>query len=627
MADPILDVFERAPGVFITESASPPPPPAGIPKSTGAIFGVTQTGPVGEAVVVRSFSEWQRIFGEFISDAFPAWKHVKKAFQNGTTRLVFVRVVHYTDVTDNDSRTSAQATGSIQNDQGTVGTSVADGGNTGDDGAGVAAGSYPGGDDGVYTVEVTTAGALDGSTSEVTITSDISGDAGPTKLKPQSATPFAVGALGVTFDLDTGGTDTVLTLGDKWTIPVTASATDRIDILSKYDGAFYNDLSVKVAPSSLGVVGEFKVTVVDALEEPVETTFDNLSLDTLAANYFINIVNNDFTGSEFIRLADTVDTDPVATLQVAALSAGDSGLVGLVKEDYIGDPTGETGVEGFNQIEDNLVIGCPDHDDTSDSAAVTSAVDVFVQARHNKSFQVKSSRKGQVPAQVKTFQLTTLALDSPFYALYYPWILDSDDDNVLSPTGAVIGLYARFADLPQFGIHFSPAGNAATLNGVSGIERVVGTVNAGILNENRINLIKAKEGIGVVVFGARTGSITRAADFKYIGERLNTSFIERFVEINTEFAVLRPNDTVLYQQITAIVSDFLRNHWLGGALDGSSRDAAFRVICNNEVNTDTTRQAGLVVAKIGIRNKRTAEFIWFNVTQLASGGSTIEEAA
>ncbi len=626
MADPILDVFERAPGVFITESASPPPPPAGIPKSTGAIFGVTETGPVGEAVVVRSFAEWQRIFGEFISDAFPAWKHVKKAFQNGTTRLVFVRVVHYTDVTDNESRTSAKATTTILDNSGVVAAS-ATGTSTGDDGAGASGGTYGGRADAIYTIAVSTAGAFDGVVGELSITSDNPNDAGPFLVKPTSTVAFNVGTLGVTLALTDGG-DGVLTAGDDWTIGVTASVASRIDVESKYDGDVYNDFEIRPEVSSLGVAGEFKITVVDSANLPIETVWDNLSLDTEAANYFVTIVNNDFTGSDIIRLVDTANVNPVILPQEnAPFANGDAGLVGLVKEDYIGDPTGETGVEGFNQIEDNLVIGSPDHDDTSDSAAVTRAIDVFIQVRHNKSFQVKSSKKGQVPEQVKTFQLTTLALDSPFYALYYPWILDSDDDNALSPTGAVIGLYARFADLPQFGIHFSPAGNAATLNGVSGIERVVGTVNAGILNENRINLIKAKEGIGVVVFGARTGAITRAADFKFIGERLNTSFIERFVEINTEFAVLRPNDTVLYQQITAIVSDFLRNHWLTGALDGASQSAAFRVICNNEVNTDTTRQAGLVVAKIGIRNKRTAEFIWFNVTQLASGGSTIEEAA
>ncbi len=628
MAEQTLNTFELAPGIFFTEAPSPPPPPSGIPKSTGGIFGVTERGPVGEAVEVRSFAEWTRIFGDFISEIFSSQKHVKKAFQNGSTRLVFTRIVHYTDITDALTLTALKATGGIADDTAPViNASVADGGNAGDDGAGASGGTFSGFDDGTYTITVSTGGAFDGSVAEVTITSNVGSDTGPFLFKPLTGVPFAVGTRGVTLTLTDGG-DTNLTSGDIWTIAVTAAKL-RISVTSIDEGSFYNNVVLGISAGTLGVSGEFNIQILDATTLILlETVWENLSLDTVAANYFEKVINNDGTGSEYIRLTDTSETGAVNTTQSnVVLSGGDDGLTGLVKADFIGDPIAETGLEALGVFPFSLVIGNPDNDDTDDSADVKEAVDVFIQARHPTSFQVAPVRKGLTPAQAKTFMDTTLALDSPFYASYYPWIKNSDDDSTISPTGALIGLYGRFADLPQFGIHFSPAGIDANFIGVSGIERTVGPVNAGILNEARVNLIKTIRGRGVTAFGARTGAISRAADFKYIGQRLNTSFVEKFIETNTQWAVLRPNDTKLYQDLTGFVSAFLLSHFKTGALAGDTPRNGFQVICNNQVNTDVTRQAGLVVCRVGIRNKPTAEFIWFNIIQLASGGSTIAEAA
>ena len=95
-------------------------------------------------------------------------------------------------------------------------------GNTGDTLA-AAFGSYSGSVAGTYTITVTTPGAMDGATSEVTITGPTN-DPGPFTVNPNSVVAFNVGNFGVQLRL-TAGVSGVLTSGDIWTIGVTTAVT------------------------------------------------------------------------------------------------------------------------------------------------------------------------------------------------------------------------------------------------------------------------------------------------------------------------------------------------------------------------------------------------------------------
>lgn len=107
----------------------------------------------------------------------------------------------------------------------TVQAVQADASNTGDEGA-AQGGTYAAQTFScTYTVEVTTAGAY-GGTGEVTITADYGTDRNISDtVNPTSGVGFAVGTIGVTLTLTDGG-DSVLTLGDTWTIK--CSGTNEI---------------------------------------------------------------------------------------------------------------------------------------------------------------------------------------------------------------------------------------------------------------------------------------------------------------------------------------------------------------------------------------------------------------
>jgi hypothetical protein len=94
---------------------------------------------------------------------------------------------------------------------------------------GNAPGAYTGTRDTVYIVEVTTGGAY--GTAKVTVSTSDGSDYGIATTVPSVAgTPFAIGTKGVVAAFDASATST-LVKGDKWLIPVTASAAGNYNRL------------------------------------------------------------------------------------------------------------------------------------------------------------------------------------------------------------------------------------------------------------------------------------------------------------------------------------------------------------------------------------------------------------
>lgn len=626
-----FDPFNKEPGVYLTESPSPPPPPSGVPATTAAMFGVSEWGPIGEAMLVNTFPEWTRLFGSYISKIYPSYRQVKKYFKNGGNRLYFSRIAHYTDPTDPDSCIAVNSTGYIYDDAKTpssIAASVANVSNTGDEGEGTSSGTYVGTVDGQFRVIVTTAGAY-GGTGEVTIyfTPDGGSESMVGTELPADGVAFDL-ENGVQFQLDDGG-DLVLTIDDEWTIDVTSeaygSADQRIKAIAKYPGLKGNDITLDISAGTNGVSGEFALVVnyEGVLAEPI---WDNLSLNESDGNYFIKVINNENNGSKFIALEDlkATNTNPVGLTQdTIVLSGGDDGLTGLVDADYIGDSTAQTGIQTFSTVEEPLLIGCPDSC-LKTTALIRKEICRYVNNDHKTSYGVLVIPENYTPEAALTFQTTTLSTDSERTSIYYLHGIDEETGEKLSPLGAIMGVYARFSSDPNKGVWWSPAGYEATLLGFSGLERKVSSLNAGILNENRINVLKVVPNVGVIINGSRTMAIARSADYKYIGARLNTSNLEALILKNTRWASQRPHDNRLYRDITATASAILRKRYLAGGLDGNSTSEAYSVICNTSVNTQVEKNAGIVVCRIGILNKQTAEFIWFNINQMSSGGFVIE---
>ena len=79
------------PGVYVEEVPSGVRPIAAASTSIAAFIGVAERGPVGEAVKMFNFTEYQNRYGGFIPNSFLSHA-VYQFFNNGGTQCYIVRV-------------------------------------------------------------------------------------------------------------------------------------------------------------------------------------------------------------------------------------------------------------------------------------------------------------------------------------------------------------------------------------------------------------------------------------------------------------------------------------------------------------------------------------------------------
>jgi phage tail sheath protein FI len=83
-----------------------------LPTAVVGAVGVTERGPIGQAVLVTSFEEFAERFGGFTPNSDLALA-VHAFFQNGGQTMWIVRTVHYSDINTPASKTSTAATATI----------------------------------------------------------------------------------------------------------------------------------------------------------------------------------------------------------------------------------------------------------------------------------------------------------------------------------------------------------------------------------------------------------------------------------------------------------------------------------------------------------------------------------
>ena len=83
-----------------------------LPTSIAGAIGVTERGPIGKALLVNSFEEFQDRFGGFTQDSDLALAAMG-FFENGGSQLWVVRTVHYNDVSDPATATAIRSFGHL----------------------------------------------------------------------------------------------------------------------------------------------------------------------------------------------------------------------------------------------------------------------------------------------------------------------------------------------------------------------------------------------------------------------------------------------------------------------------------------------------------------------------------
>lgn len=179
------------------------------------------------------------------------------------------------------------------------------------------------------------------------------------------------------------------------------------------------------------------------------------------------------------------------------------------------------------------------------------------------------------------------------------------------PTVAVPAIFGKL--VTKYGIQQAPAGVEAILPNVTGVSYEYTEREQGILNASNFNCIIPKKRYGVVLWGNRL--INSDQDRDYVSDLLLDDYIDNWIKADTETFVFKNADDIMYSEITARITAFLRELWSKGALAGETPNEAFSVRCDKELNADAKK--GEVYAEVGWAKKYPAEFIYTTVKYMS----------
>ncbi|MES2727642.1 MAG: phage tail sheath C-terminal domain-containing protein [Bacteroidota bacterium] len=184
------------------------------------------------------------------------------------------------------------------------------------------------------------------------------------------------------------------------------------------------------------------------------------------------------------------------------------------------------------------------------------------------------------------------------------------DANILPPSGAMAGVITTIDN--QDGVWQAPANTsivgAASLP-IRLSETQQGNLNMDTVSGKSINAIRFFNGLGILVWGARTLD-GNSLDWKYLPVRRTMTFLEQSCKLAARAYVFEPNTANTWASVKAMISSFLTTIWKEGGLMGASASDAFSVDCG--LGTTMTADDilnGIMIVSIKVAVVRPAEFI------------------
>jgi uncharacterized protein len=394
--------------------------------------------------------------------------------------------------------------------------------------------------------------------------------------------------------------------------------------------------------------GEFFSLVVRNGDEILER-YDHLSMNPEVATAVADYVLTAVAESTYIDIANISQSGQALSRRPA------NGSYEIAPPPYIspqehlardvqGARNDKTGMQGIFEVDEVSMIACPDlmrvyQAGLMDLDQVHGIMEMMVSLCENSfpgpAYRMavidappvkpgKNDNRAVPPEQQKPQDVFNWLRDfnrrSMFGALYYPWIKVANPRNggrpiLVPPSGHMMGLWCRTDE--SRGIFKAPAND--TPRGVIGLAYETNMREQEMLNPVGINCIRnfANYNRGFKVWGARTLVEPDNVQWRYISVRRLISYVEKSIEIGTQWVVFEPNDQDLWARVSRTVSNFLERLWREGALFGASPSEAFYVKCDEELNTPETMMLGRLYVEVGICPVRPAEFVIFRISQWA----------
>lgn len=202
-------------------------------------------------------------------------------------------------------------------------------------------------------------------------------------------------------------------------------------------------------------------------------------------------------------------------------------------------------------------------------------------------------------------------------AVYWPWVRNHRGMN-LPPCGAIAGVYARSDDENgPVGVMKPPANE--TIRSIQDVALHIDEQPRNLLQRSGINLLQARSGRGIIIWGART--LSEDDLWRFVNVRRLIGYIGKQLELDNQWAIFENNTTSLRERVERDAKYFLHDLFELGALRGDTPDEAYIVRCNAENNPERIREAGILVVDVWVNPVQTNEFVHL---QLKYGDASVQ---
>lgn len=364
--------------------------------------------------------------------------------------------------------------------------------------------------------------------------------------------------------------------------------------------------------------------------------YENLTMNPDPPSQVATYVVNALRSSMYVAIADQAQPgQPLARRPVNGQYDLSPPLVASTLDSFSRDVEGvrddRTGVRGIFEIDEITMLACPDLMRVYEAQAmnleqVHGIMELMVSMCEGSAsgdapnppnrMVVFDPPPDRVKPQDVVEWLQSFNRRSMFAALYYPWIKVPNPRNggrpiLVPPCGHMMGVWGRTDETR--GVYKAPANEVP--KGVIGLGYDTNFREQELLNPLGINCIRNFPNRGIRIWGARTLVEPDKTEWRYISVRRLVSYIEKSIELGTQWAVFEPNDEDLWARVRRTVNNFLERIWREGALFGATPDQAFFVKCDAENNPPETMILGRLYIDVGVCPVRPAEFVIFRISQ------------
>lgn len=208
----------------------------------------------------------------------------------------------------------------------------------------------------------------------------------------------------------------------------------------------------------------------------------------------------------------------------------------------------------------------------------------------------------------------TLLVASPMYSIISKAALS--DINTLPPSGGMAGVITTTDN--AIGPWQAPANTSIV--GVYDLtlkldEAAQAPLNIDPVSGKSVNVIRFFNGLGVLVWGARTLD-GNSQDWRYIPVRRTVTLLEQSCKTALQNYIFAPTNPNTWSSVTAMLSNFLTSMWKEGALMGATAADAFSVACGlGSTMTSDDILNGFLNVTIQVAVAHPGEFIVISLQQ------------